>query len=101
MGMILETGGDDCVDLYASLFRVCGRYGSQAQKSRAMNDRSGGSRVLVAGIVLISTVGVTNSLRRDSVNARGWDRFREINDFSTLGFSDVCLFRLFFLGGNW
>ena len=57
MGMILGTGGDDCVDLCASLFRVCGCYGSRAQKSRATNDRSGGSQVLIAGIVIISTVG--------------------------------------------
>ena len=55
--MILGTGGDDCVDLCASLFRVCGRYGARAQKPRATNDRSGGSRVLVAWILMISTVG--------------------------------------------
>ena len=47
----------DCVDLCASLFRVCGRYGARAQKSRDTNDPSGGSSVLVAGIVMISTVG--------------------------------------------
>ena len=41
------------------LFRDCGRYGARAQKSRATNDRSGGSRVLVEGIVLIFTVGVS------------------------------------------
>ena len=35
-----------------------GRYGARAQKSRDTNDRSGGYRVLVEGIVLISTVGV-------------------------------------------
>ena len=57
MGMILGTVGDDCVDLCASLFCVCGRYRSRDQKSRATNDRSGGSCVLVAGIVMISTVG--------------------------------------------
>ena len=32
-------------------------YGARAQKSRHMNDPSGGSRVLIAGIVMISTVG--------------------------------------------
>ena len=31
MGVILGTGGDDCVDLCATLFRVCGRYGARAQ----------------------------------------------------------------------
>ena len=56
MGIILGTGGDDCVDLCASLFCVCGRYGARAQKSRHTNDHSGGSRVLVAGIVMMSTV---------------------------------------------
>ena len=57
MGMILGTGGDDYVDLCAPLFCVCGRYGAQAQKSRHMNDPSGGSQVLVARSVMISTVG--------------------------------------------
>ena len=47
----------DCVDLCASLFCVCGRYGASAQKSRDTNDPSGGSHVLVAGIVMISTLG--------------------------------------------
>ena len=63
----------DCVDLCASLFLVCGRYGARAQKSRDTNDPSRGSCVLVAGIVIISTVGGVNPSRRDSVNARGWD----------------------------
>ena len=73
MGMILGTGGDDCVDLCASSFCVCGRYRARAQKSRATNGRSWGSRLLVAGIVMISTVGGGNPSRRDIVNARGWD----------------------------
>ena len=76
MGMILGTGGDDCVDLCASLFRVCGRYGARAQKSRAKNDRSRGSRVLVTGIVMISTVGGaivregTASMHADGIDVR-------------------------------
>ena len=85
MGMILGTGGDDFVDLCAFLFRVCGRYGAQAEKSRSMNDRSRGSRVLVAGIVLISTAGVaivregTASIHADGIDfvkstiSRRWD----------------------------
>ena len=85
MGMILGTGGDDCVDLCASLFCVCGRYRSRAQKSRATNDRSGGSRVLIAGIVMISTVGQaivregTASMHADGIDvnvlaiSRRWD----------------------------
>ena len=59
MGMIFGTGVDDCVDLCASIFRVCGRYGSRAQKSRDTNDPRGRSRVLVAVIVMISTMGET------------------------------------------
>ena len=76
MGMILVTGGDDCVDLCASLFRVCGRYGARAQKPRAMNDRSRGSQVFVAGIVVISTVGEpilregTASIHADGIDDR-------------------------------
>ena len=56
--------------------RVCGRYGARAQKSRATNDRSGGSRVLVAGIVMISTVGEaivregTSSMHADGIDVR-------------------------------
>ena len=57
MGIILGTGGDYCVDLCASLFCVCGRYGARAQKSRDTNDPIRGSCVLVAGIVMIYTVG--------------------------------------------
>ena len=45
------------VHLCTSIFRVCGRYGAPAQKSRYTNDPSGGSCVLVTGIVMISTVG--------------------------------------------
>ena len=52
-----RNGEADCVDLCASLFHVCGRYGDRSQKSRDMNDPSGGSRVLVSGILIISTVG--------------------------------------------
>ena len=58
------------------LFRDFGRYGARAQKSRATNDRSGGSRVLVEGIVLISTVGVeivregTASMHADEIDVR-------------------------------
>ena len=52
-----RNGEADCVDLCASLFHVCGRYGARSQKSRDMNDPSRGSRVLVSGIVIISTVG--------------------------------------------
>ena len=76
MGMILGTGGDDCVDLCASLFCVCGRYGDRAQKPRHTNDPSGGSRVLVAGIVMISTVGEaifregTSSMHADGIDVR-------------------------------
>ena len=76
MGMILGTVGDDCVDLCASLFCVCGRYGAWAQKLRSTNDRSGGSRVLVAGIVMISTVGEailregTASMHADGIDVR-------------------------------
>ena len=76
MGMILGTGGDDCVDLCASLFCVYGRYGARAQKSRDTNDPSGGSIVLVAGIVMISTVGGafllegTSSMHSDGVKVR-------------------------------
>ena len=55
--LIVKTGGDDCVDLYASLFRVCGRYGARYQKSRDTNDPRGGSHGLVAVIVMIFTVG--------------------------------------------
>ena len=74
--MILGTGGDDSVELCASIFRVCGRYGARAQKSRAMNDRSRGYRVLVAGIVMISTVGEaivrewTGSMHTDGIDVR-------------------------------
>ena len=57
MGIIFGTGGDDCVDLCTSIFCVCGRYGARAQKSRDTNDPSGGSRVLVAGILIISSAG--------------------------------------------
>ena len=85
MGMILGTGGDDCVDLCASLFRVCGRYGARAQKSRDTNDPNRGSHVLVAGIVMISTVGEkillegTVSMHADGIDvgvsaiSRRWD----------------------------
>ena len=52
-----RNGKGDCVDLCASLFRVCGRYRARAQKSRYTNYPRGDSRVLVAGIVMISTVG--------------------------------------------
>ena len=45
------------VDLCASLFRVCERYGARAQTLRDTNDPSRGSRVLVTGIVMIPTVG--------------------------------------------
>ena len=38
------------------LFRDCGRYGDRDQKPRATNDPSRGSRVLVEGIVLISSL---------------------------------------------
>ena len=78
-GWFWGTGGDDCVDLCASLFRFCGRYGARAQKSRATNDRSGGSRVLVIGIVLIPTVGEaivqegTASMHVDGIDARVLD----------------------------
>ena len=56
IGRLLMTVGDDSVDLCASIFRVCERYRARAQKSRDTNDPSGGSRVLVAGILMISTV---------------------------------------------
>ena len=58
------------------LFRDSGRYGARAQKSRDTNDCSGGSRVLVEGIVLISTVGVaivregTASMNADGIDVR-------------------------------
>ena len=58
------------------IFRYCGRYGDRSQKSRATNDRSGGSCVLVEGIVLISTVGVaivregTSSMHADGIDVR-------------------------------
>ena len=65
------------------LFRDFGRYGARAQKSRDTNDRSGGSSVLVegivlisTGIVLISTVGVaivregTASMHADGIDVR-------------------------------
>ena len=58
------------------IFCVCGRYLAKDQKSRATNDRSGGSRVLVAVIVLISTVGVaivregTASMHADGIDVR-------------------------------
>ena len=84
MGMILGTGGDDCVDLCASLFRVCRRYGARDQKSRATNDRSGGSRVLVAGIVMISTVGgaiVREGTARDSKGQRQCTRMGLMSGF--------------------
>ena len=80
-----RNGKADCVDLCASLFRVCGRYGAQAQKSRDTNDPSGDSRVLVAGIVMISTVGEailiegTASMHADGIDVgvsaiyRRWD----------------------------
>ena len=67
------------------LFRDFGRYGARAQKSRATNDRSGGSRVLFEGIVLISTVGVAivregiSSMHADGIDVkltviyRRWD----------------------------
>ena len=64
------------MDLCASLFRVCRRYRDQAQKSRDTNDPSGGSRVLVAGIVMISTVGEaillegTASMHADGIDVR-------------------------------
>ena len=73
------------MDLCASLFRVCGRYGAQSQKSRDTNDPSGGSRVLVARIVIISTVGEeillegTASMHADEIDvgvsaiSRCWD----------------------------
>ena len=85
MGRLMTTGGEDCVDLCASLFRVCGRYGTRAQKSRDTDDPSGGSRVLVAGIVMISTVGEaiilegTASMQADGIDvgvsaiSRRWD----------------------------
>ena len=58
------------------LIRDCGRYGARAPKPRAMNDRSGGSRVLVKGIVMISTVEVaivregTSSMHADGIDVR-------------------------------
>ena len=73
------------VDLCASLFRVCGRYGDRAQKSRDTNDPSKGYRVLVAGIAMISTVGEaillegTSSMQADGIDvgvsaiSRRWD----------------------------
>ena len=70
----MTTGGDDCVDLCASLFRVCGRCGARAQKSRDTNDPSGGSRVLVTGIVMISTGGEEILLEgKASMHADGID----------------------------
>ena len=83
--LIVTTGGDDCMDLCASLFRVCGRYGSWAQKSRETNDPSGGYGVLVSGIVMISTVGEaillegTASMHADEIDvgvsaiSQSWD----------------------------
>ena len=80
-----KNGKADCVDLCASLFRVCGHYGAHAQKSRDTNDPSGVSCLLVAGIVKISTVGEeillegTASMHADgidfgvSVIYRRWD----------------------------
>ena len=58
-----RNGKADCVDLCASLLRVCVRYGARAKKSRDTNDPSRGSCVLVAGIVIISTVGGVNPIR--------------------------------------
>ena len=58
------------------VFRVCGRYGARAQKSRATNDRSRCSRVLVAGIVMISNEGEaivregTSSIHTDGIDVR-------------------------------
>ena len=74
MSIILGTGGDDCLDMCASLLRVCGRYEARTQESRVANDHSGGSRVLVAGIVMISTMG--EAIFRDgtaSMHAEGID----------------------------
>ena len=51
----LINGG---IPLALCVFFVFGRYGARAQKSRDTNDRSGGSHVLVTGVVLISIVGV-------------------------------------------
>ena len=42
-----------CVHHYFVFF---GRYGARAQKSRYTNDTSRGSRVLVVGIIMMSTV---------------------------------------------
>ena len=73
------------MDLCASLFCVCGRYGARDQKSRDTNYPNGGSRVLVAGIVMISTVGEailiegTASMHADGIDVgvsaifRRWD----------------------------
>ena len=58
------------------IFRSFGCYGSRAQKLRDTNDRSGGSSVLVEGIVLISTVGVaivqegTASITADGIDVK-------------------------------
>ena len=70
------------------LFRLFGCYGARAQKSRDTNDRSGGSRVLVEGIVLISTVGVaivqegTASIRADGIDVKDLAIYRRL-DLST------------------
>ena len=71
----LQIGrGDDCVDLCASVLRVCGRYGARDQKSRAMNERIRGSHVLVTVTVMISTVGEVIFLKGTaSMHADGID----------------------------
>ena len=73
MGMILGTGGDDCVDMCASLFRVCGRYGARAQKSRDTNDPSGGFPCIGLRNCNDIHCGGGNPSINDSINTRGWD----------------------------
>ena len=71
-----RNGKADCMDLCASLCLVCGRCRAQSQKSRDTNDPSGGSRVFVAVILMISTVGEailregTASMHSDGIDVR-------------------------------
>ena len=57
-GLQERARSEELVPRMLSQFCLFGCYGARAQKSRDTNDRSGGSRVLVEGIVMISTVGV-------------------------------------------
>ena len=77
------------------LFRDCGLYGALSQKSRSTDDRSGGSRVLVEGVVMISTVRVAlfpegiASTQADGIDVSLKAIYRRLSVPST------------FFGGNW